>query len=347
VSRDASTFATVHVAVSQITGEAATSAEDETSEYAQYAYFKGMNDALSVSYLKFFEVFRRSQREVRQTFSAVTDVMKFTINQRRIGEFFASYQRSLQSEEEIVDDAKERPAVLIILDNSSSMLEKTSDGRTKFDVAKTCLKEIVRSCSQSQTWGIIDFRGCTPVLVQRFTKSREEVLRTVEAINAYGTTPIAGGLELSLVEMENDPMVKRCIVVLLTDGMETCGGDPLRSAASFGMRSPLFLRTVGSISLMPMAYAQERLKPAFLYVIGFGVDTTTDVYLRAIAAAAAGRYFAANDLAQLLDALKEALKIVLTPEWETPVLVFVLMVLLGGIVWAVLVIKKKQARSAA
>ncbi|MEE2565263.1 vWA domain-containing protein [Hyphobacterium marinum] len=99
----------------------------------------------------------------------------------------------------------------------------------------------------------------------------------------YGYTPIAGSLEAAGADLAGVEARER-LIVLISDGEETCGGDPVAMAAS--------LREQG-INLSA-------------YVVGFDLDADQEAQMRAIAEAGGGRYLDAPDADALAEAMREA-----------------------------------------
>ena len=132
--------------------------------------------------------------------------------------------------------------VELILDSSGSMAEEIAPGQTRIDAAKNALHEVINILPERE--GInVGFRvyghegnntqsgravSCqSTALREPIDGVNKDALRTeVDAFEPVGWTPIA----LSLNEAANDfppaaDNVKNA-VVLVTDGLETCGGNP-------------------------------------------------------------------------------------------------------------------------
>ena len=94
----------------------------------------------------------------------------------------------------------------------------------------------------------------------------------VDSIQPKGYTPIA----YSLQQVANDFGIEReaeKVVILVSDGEETCGGDPVKAV-------------------------QDLIAKGFklkLHAVGFNVDAKTQAQLQAIAAAGGGRYYDARN----------------------------------------------------
>jgi hypothetical protein len=119
--------------------------------------------------------------------------------------------------------------LLIILDHSSSMAE-TVDGEVKITVAKEVILDLLNDLAAGSKVGLRDFAGCgsshllvpvQPLDVTSFTSQ-------VTALTTYGATPI----DYTLRQVPGDfaSIAGKKLVLLITDGMETCKGDPVKAA---------------------------------------------------------------------------------------------------------------------
>ena len=116
--------------------------------------------------------------------------------------------------------------------------------------------------------------------------------KSIQSLEPTGWAPLGGVLDFANIELETmpankDDSVSAPVVYLISDGEETCDGDPVASAKALhasGVR-------------------------AAVNVIGFGVDTKTRAQLEAISEAGGGRYFPVEDskaLRKQLDAILES-----------------------------------------
>ncbi len=131
--------------------------------------------------------------------------------------------------------------VLIILDASYSMKEKIS-GMTKMACATQVLENAVaripndvnvglRVFGQQFEGGAMDCQS-TVLLVPLGTGNRRSIVDQVRQIKPFGVTP----LDIALKYAASDDfrgVIGRKRVILITDGMDTCGGDPCRTISSF------------------------------------------------------------------------------------------------------------------
>ena len=130
--------------------------------------------------------------------------------------------------------------VELILDGSGSMKEKNGliDGKLKIDVAKEVLAEVVprlpagievalrvsgHRVREGQRGACQDSELASP----SGPPAVEQILQRIAGIQALGTTPIAYSLEQAAKDFGTESRER--MVVLITDGKEECGGDPVQA----------------------------------------------------------------------------------------------------------------------
>lgn len=191
------------------------------------------------------------------------------------------------------EDAMGAAAVELILDASGSMLQRIQ-GKRRIDIAKEVLTDAVQN----------QIPPGTPVALRVFGHKEADACRTdlempltplepataaakIAGINAMNLarTPIADSIEA----VQNDLADARTgAIVLVTDGEETCDGDP--GAAIEGLR--------------------EKGYEVNLNIVGFAIDDAElAARFEAWAELGGGRYFAASDQDGLSDAIEQALRI--------------------------------------
>jgi hypothetical protein len=111
-------------------------------------------------------------------------------------------------------------------------------------------------------------------------QNREPIRRAIAGLRPLGQTPIAYALNQVAGDFEESQSERA--VVLVTDGIESCGGDPVAAARSLH---------------------DEQI---VIHVIGFGLGNAADedtASLDAIAQASGGRFLTAGSAAELKEAL--------------------------------------------
>jgi len=195
-----------------------------------------------------------------------------------------------------------------ILDASGSMLELMGD-ENKIEIAKQTLIDLIDRLPSGasevnlnvglRVYGHSTRGGDDPDI-----RCRDTVLEVpiagidvpalkaeISGIRARGWTPIAYSLEQAKNDFptgdENDN-----IIILISDGKETCGGDPCAVAAELH-KSGIKLK---------------------IHVVGFDIKAEEREQLECIAEAAGGNYYGADSAAELSRALGEAQEQVLKEE---------------------------------
>ncbi len=162
--------------------------------------------------------------------------------------------------------------ILLILDGSGSMKTALGSG-TRMGLAKKILKKYIDSLPQSIRLGFVLYgkASCgedSIELIAPIGKSnRSRINSKIDAIRPGGLTPIAMTLNRSYeyfkgIENENNTLI------LISDGMESCGGNPVKAIIDL------------KVSL---------INPD-VFVIGLGVDRRTRRQLSQIASSSGGTY---------------------------------------------------------
>ena len=182
-------------------------------------------------------------------------------------------------------------AVQIIVDSSKSMWGQI-DGRSKMEIAKTTLEEVSYWLPDDldlalRTYGstsAAEQNNCADsnLLVPFGERNREYVRHAIAGLRPTGQTPIAYALRQAARDFDSSGSDRT--LVLVSDGIESCGGDPVQAAYA--------LRQQGIV----------------VHLIGFGLGNGADedaASLQAIASASGGRYVTASSAEELKAALAQ------------------------------------------
>ncbi|MFH1769788.1 MAG: VWA domain-containing protein [Parcubacteria group bacterium] len=178
--------------------------------------------------------------------------------------------------------------VLIVFDASGSMLDSFG-GTTRIDAAKAAVNDLLSGFDSSINSGLRAYahisksdkgQACIVTdLLQSFTTNHQSVINKVNSIQAVGNyTPTAYALQQAandFVPGEDNTLI------LLSDGLETCGGNPATAAKA-------------------LCDAGINVKS---FVVGLGVDSATRSQLQGVADLGCGKYFDASDTASLQSSL--------------------------------------------
>jgi Mg-chelatase subunit ChlD len=196
-------------------------------------------------------------------------------------------------------EASEITDLALIVDYSGSMNAKMKDGATKVASAKKCVTDLIDKLPNDLNvalvvYGVSKARGCQDIdIVQPLGPINKAALKSkINGFSATGMTPIASSLTKAGEELKKAK--GGSAIVLVTDGAESCHGDPAgvaaKLAAEFGVKFGI-------------------------NVIGFGIEPKEKAELADIAAKGHGKLLTVENASELADALQKvvAVKVVATP----------------------------------
>ncbi len=197
--------------------------------------------------------------------------------------------------------------VELILDSSGSMAETLPDGQTRIEAAKAVLRQVIAAIPEKD--GInVGFRvyghegsnteagkarSCqsTELRVPIEGVNKQALLDEVEQYRPAGWTPIALSLREAAKDFKPPAPGEANFVVLVTDGLETCGGNPCTA-------SRLLKRSAVAVTTHVISFALSEEEQANLQCI---VDESGGMLL------GAGN---AEELAQALFTILEEIEVV-------------------------------------
>lgn len=194
-------------------------------------------------------------------------------------------------------EASEVTDLALIVDYSGSMNAKMKDGATKVASAKKCVMDLIDKLPNDLNVSLVVYgtskaRGCDDIdIVQPLGPIDKAALKSkINGFNATGMTPIASSLTKAGEELKKAK--GGAAIVLVTDGAESCHGNPAavaqKLAAEFGVKFGI-------------------------NVIGFGVEPKEKAELADIAAKGHGKLLTANSASELAGALQKVVKLAPTP----------------------------------
>jgi hypothetical protein len=185
---------------------------------------------------------------------------------------------------------KEVSNLAIVLDCSKSMLEQTTEGEPKITVAKRVVGELISQIPDGLSVSLVvyghDAKDLCQVKVARplsllDAAAKQQLVTLIGQLPTMGNTPIASSLDLA------GSVLKKADgnggILLISDGVETCKGDPKGVAAKLA--------------------ADPRLTFG-VNVVGFGLAAKEQQSLEQIAKAGKGTYYNADNAQEFGDALK-------------------------------------------
>jgi hypothetical protein len=183
-------------------------------------------------------------------------------------------------------------SVLLVLDSSGSMNAKLPNGETRIEVARRAVKGVASFIPGKAQVSLRLYGAQSPARDKNCQDTNVAVpfgaaeanggaiATAIDGSKAQGYTPIALSLQKAAADFPAD--AKERVIVLVSDGKETCHGDPVVAAKAL---------TGAGVTV---------------HAVGFVVDTAARGQLQAIARATGGLYFDAPVGPELPDTLKKA-----------------------------------------
>ncbi len=185
---------------------------------------------------------------------------------------------------------------LVAIDSSGSMAGRVGGGATKMDVARAAVRAFVEAAPADSRVGLVVFghEGANTAAAKAAscaagaklavapTTDRVVLAGGLAAMTPAGWTPLAAAIQSAAAGLSGGGGPK--VVYVVSDGLETCGGDPVAAARA----------------------ANTGAARVVVNVIAFGAPTAEQAGLRAVASAGGGSFMAAQDEASLRAALRAA-----------------------------------------
>jgi len=181
----------------------------------------------------------------------------------------------------------------LILDMSNSMWEQIQ-GRPKVDIAKEVFTSLVKGFPKTANLGVRVYghrskTDCqdSELLVPFGKVDPDAVIAKVNALKPKGMTPIDNNLREALKDIQ--PLQGSKVVILVTDGIESCKGDPVKAAQD----------------LMALGLKMK------IHVVGFNIAHSPEAadQLKKVAETGQGKFFMAESAEELNKALAEAVRL--------------------------------------
>lgn len=209
---------------------------------------------------------------------------------------------------EVSEEQPGRVAIELILDASGSMWGRI-DGKTKISIARQALDETLNGLDDSLFWVGLRAYGfdntvpkteedsCpnTELLSDISASNLRDIRRVAYELTPYGYTPITESLSLAGDDLAAIEANSR-MIILITDGEETCGGDPVATAEKL-CKQDIGLET---------------------HIVGFDLEPEVVEQMRRVAKAGCGTYSDASDakeLTQALNTIVEGAQDKIDPTW--------------------------------
>jgi len=185
----------------------------------------------------------------------------------------------VEGKQEVSGSALLRRAIVLI-DGSGSMAGRL-DGRSKLDLARQAARTFIDSLPPDVEISLIVFgqqgdntrtgkkRSCSAVdTLVPMTTDRAALVAALNKTKAVGWTPLAAAIEQARARFQNSSAVGEQVIYVVSDGEETCGGDPVEIARR----------------------AHQGQTRAIVNIVGFGLPTKEAAALQSVATAGGGTF---------------------------------------------------------
>jgi Ca-activated chloride channel family protein len=182
-------------------------------------------------------------------------------------------------------------AALLILDLSDSMTAKVPSGETRVEIARKAVEQVVAVFPPEGRLALRVYGSETPAAQMDCRDSRllvpfaaagenkQAIIDAIYTVRPRGMTPIAFALDQARKDFPAD--VEDRVIVVVSDGRETCGANPCASASA--------LAAEGFV----------------IHSVGLVVDRTAALQLKCLATVSGGTYLDVPNALELPDKLKE------------------------------------------
>jgi hypothetical protein len=182
--------------------------------------------------------------------------------------------------------------LIIILDQSLSMEENFKDNLDRMNASKIIIKDYINRSPNflklgMYTYGKNDCSALDEVRSPFSNYSKDELINDLEEIKPRGSTPIAATLNKLAEELKDKK--GRFNILLVTDGVESCDGDPIAAAKN----------------LISINTLDTGIK---LFIAGLQIPKAQAKELEKIAIASQGSYYPINALDEVKDLFEPPLQ---------------------------------------
>lgn len=159
---------------------------------------------------------------------------------------------SVTAQHKVRQKIPEKTRILFVLDGSGSMEGIWENKASRMDVAKRILTRLVDSLRANPNLELAlrvyghqyqrQANNCqdTKLEVPFGVKNHNVIINKLKTITPKGTTPITYALQQAATDFPESPGYRN-ILILITDGIESCGGDPCAASIEFQRRG-IYLR---------------------------------------------------------------------------------------------------------
>lgn len=153
----------------------------------------------------------------------------------------------------------EAPEVAVVVDASGSMEEPIAGAASRLDAAKDAIGDLLEGLPPDIDVGLVEFRDCERIQRDRFYSGAEraQLKAQVDALRPGRGTPLARSVERAGAILSSQVPA---VMIVVTDGEDSCGGDPCAAAREVKRKRPNLVINVidiGSGGASPAACMAE------------------------------------------------------------------------------------------
>lgn len=186
--------------------------------------------------------------------------------------------------------AAEQTKAILVLDASGSMWG-TINGKTKIEIARDAVAKVVAGLDENVQLGLMAYghrrKGdCADIelLIPPGPLNKQAFMSKVNALQPLGNTPLTKAVELAAEALKYEE--NAATVILVSDGLETCGGDPCSLAQKLEAAGVKFTT----------------------HVVAFDLTQQEAQKIECLAKDTGGMFLSASDAGSLQHALQTAVK---------------------------------------
>lgn len=198
------------------------------------------------------------------------------------------------------DEGDEYGRLMLVLDSSGSMAQRTSAGQTKIEAAKSALRDVISELPADALVGLRvfgaevfsrkDAGACedSQNVVPLGTDNRDQLLGAIDGYQPYGETPIPVALQQAAKDLGDEGTRS---IMLVSDGESTCAPDPCQVAADL----------------------VEQGIDLHIDVVGLSVSGAARAQLQCVADRGQGTYYDAEDAEDITDQISRVAERAIRP----------------------------------
>jgi Mg-chelatase subunit ChlD len=153
----------------------------------------------------------------------------------------------------------EAPEVALVVDASGSMEEPIAGAANRLEAAKRAIGDLLDGLPGDVDVGLVEFRDCKRIRRDRFYSEGErgQLKAQVDSLEPGRGTPLARAVERAGSILSSQAPG---VIVVVTDGEDSCGGDPCAAARAIKQKRPnvvINVIDIGSGGASPAACMAE------------------------------------------------------------------------------------------